>query len=48
MNTKKVYYLLILLALIYNILLMMEDNCSAKEVNEKATLNIKTDLIEAK
>ncbi|WP_169714439.1 hypothetical protein [Algoriphagus antarcticus] len=48
MNTKKVFYLLILLALIYNIMLMFSDSSVVYEDSEKITLNIKTNLIESK
>ncbi|WP_211320466.1 hypothetical protein [Algoriphagus yeomjeoni] len=48
MNTKKVFYLLILLALIYNIILMFSVESVETEGAEKITLNIKTNLIEPK
>tara|TARA_R110002051_G_scaffold241874_1_gene302276 strand:+ start:473 stop:661 length:189 start_codon:yes stop_codon:yes gene_type:complete len=48
MNTKKVFYLLILLALIYNIILMFADNSVEQKDEQKITLNIKTNLIESR
>lgn len=48
MNTKKVFYLLILLALIYNIVLMFSAIDREQEEEDKITLNIKTNLIETK
>ena len=48
MNTKKVFYLLILLALIYNIILMFSDKKEAHSEREKTTLNIDTNLIESR
>lgn len=48
MNTKKVFYLLILLALIYNMMLMFAGSSADNKNSEKVTLNIKTNLIEQK
>ncbi|WP_339864722.1 hypothetical protein [uncultured Algoriphagus sp.] len=48
MNTKKVFYLLILLALIYNMMLMFVGCSADSENSEKVTLDIKTNLIEQK
>lgn len=48
MNTKKVFYLLIILALIYNMMLMFADNNDVQADTEKATLNIRTNLIESR
>ncbi|WP_191322029.1 hypothetical protein [Algoriphagus aquimarinus] len=47
MNTKKVFYLLILLAVIYNLMLMYTHGEKQGE-SEKITLNIKTNLIESR
>ncbi|WP_175499657.1 hypothetical protein [Algoriphagus aquimarinus] len=47
MNTKKVFYLLILLAVIYNLMLMYTHEEEPREA-DKTTLNIKTNLIESR
>ncbi|WP_192349664.1 hypothetical protein [Algoriphagus sp. Y33] len=46
MNTKKVYYFLILLGVIYTIILTFSDGNEEHKKPEKTTLTIKTNLIE--
>ncbi|WPR77043.1 hypothetical protein [Algoriphagus sp. NG3] len=46
MNTKKVFYLLILLALIYNMALIFSGSPENSEEETKVTLDIKYNLVD--